>query len=158
MKSLVNYINQDNIQEGLKLGSSKIKLYKEFPKDLDELREILKERLEKDKNADLNDIDISKISNMGATFMYLDPHNIKIDLWDVSHVVDMTSMFAGCKNFNCDISRWDVKSSQSFNNMFYQCENFDCNISNWKIDKHIPHHSMFIGCDKMTWDKKPNFY
>ena len=130
MKSLVNFI-----QEGLKLGSSKIKSeeYTEHPKIKDELRDILIERLPDDPNADLNDIDVSAITDMSYLFAGLDPHNIKIDRWDVSNVINMTSMFNGRKNFNADISGWDVKNVTYMNYMFDGCKKFDQDLSSWQL-------------------------
>ena len=57
------------------------------PKDKFELKKILEERLAKDKNADLNDIDVSNITDMGVwgfsglkgLFQDLDPHDIHIE-------------------------------------------------------------------------------
>ena len=120
------------IQEGLKLGSSKITL-ESSPKSYKELKKILKERIENDPNADLNDIDVSEFTDMNSLFAGLDPHNIKIDKWDVSNVINMTSMFNGCKNFNVDISDWDVKNVETANYMFFDCKKFDQDLSSWQL-------------------------
>ena len=95
---------------GFKLGKNKIEKlkHKYFPKDKKELKEILYERLEEDKNADLNDIDVSNIDKLNGLFTDLDPHNIDISEWDVSNVKDMNNMFSDCRLFNCDLSEWDV--------------------------------------------------
>ena len=87
MKNLNNYILE-------KLNIKDIKhQYNYFPKTRGELRQILEERLKEDKNANLNDIDVSKITNMSCLFSDLDPHNIDISKWDVSNVTNMGSMF-----------------------------------------------------------------
>ena len=108
MKSLKNFIH-----EGFKLGKNKVSEPTEnkyFPKDKNQLSEILKKRLAEDENANLNNIDTSNITNMSYLFKYLDPHNIDISEWDVSNVEDMNGMFYECKNFNCDLSDWDVSN------------------------------------------------
>ena len=53
------------IQEKLVINkNTKAKVYTCQPKDKFELRKILEERLAKDKNANLNDIDVSQITDM----------------------------------------------------------------------------------------------
>ena len=121
MKNLKDYIN-----EGFKLGKNKASEYKYFPKDKNELKDILRERLLSDPNADLNDIDVSNVTDMSYLFFQLDPHNIDISEWDVSNVENMNSMFNGCVNFNCDISNWDVSKVEDMNYMFFGCKKFKC--------------------------------
>ena len=100
MKTINNYI-----QEKLNLSKGIIK-----PKFKDEIQWIIKERLQKDKNADLNDIDVSGIKDMSYLFTGVNPHNIDISEWDVSNVKNMFNMFNYCDNFNCDLSEWDVSN------------------------------------------------
>ena len=66
MKTINNYILE-------KLNLSSIG-YTCEPKDKHELRHIIEERLKKDKDANLNDIDISNIKQLGNLFYKLDPH------------------------------------------------------------------------------------
>ena len=96
MKSLSNYI-----QEKLVIKKSK---YNYFPKTKKELKNIIKQRIkEEGVQVDLNDIDVSKITDMSDLFggVYF---NGDISTWDVSNVNDMSYMFGGCKKFNGDIS------------------------------------------------------
>ena len=126
MKKLIDVI------EGLKIGS-KTKVNKTYsckPKDKKELEKIIKERLKKDEDADLNDIDVSDITNMIYLFVDLDPHNIDISKWDVSNVINMHGMFEGCVNFNCDLSKWDVSKVEDMEWMFYMCNSLK-NRPNW---------------------------
>ena len=116
MKNLNNYILE-------KLNIKDIKhQYNYFPKTKDELRKILDERLKDDKNANLNDINVSEITNMSCLFSDLDPHNIDISEWDVSNVIDMFKMFYGCNNFNSDLNKWDVSKVQTMAYMFSGCD------------------------------------
>ena len=119
MKNLDNYITE-------KLHINKnTSIYNYFPKTKEELRKILEERLTEDKDADLNDIDVSEITNMGVSedlyglFEGLDPHNIDISEWDVSKVNNMRYMFYRCYNFNCDLSKWDVSNVTDMHSMFF---------------------------------------
>ena len=57
MKNLNSYIHE-------KLVITHYKPYSCAPETKEELKEILKERLKQDPNADLNDIDVSNITDM----------------------------------------------------------------------------------------------
>ena len=127
MKYIVNYIS-----EGLRINKKLNFNKSQIPKDLYELKKIIEERLKKDKNANLNDIDISNITNMHGLFHKLDPHNIDISEWDVSHVENMEWMFYYCTNFNCDISNWDVSNVENFEYAFSGCKKLNCDLNKWK--------------------------
>ena len=149
MKHLKDFIY--NIQEGLKLGSSKIKInqYSVKPKTRLQLMEIIRNRLTEDKDADLNDIDVSGIVSMNSLFLDLDPHNIKIDEWDVSNVEDISAMFWKCNNFNCDLSKWNVKKVESMYGTFYHCESFEGKgLEKWDVSEVKDMSFMFCGCKK----------
>jgi len=138
---------QDIIQEKLQIGSkSKISQYKYHPKNWNELKVLLKRLLsERGKDADLNDIDISKITNMARLFIGLDPHNIDISKWNVSNVTNMGDMFDGCKNFDSDLSEWDVSNVKDMDGMFYLCKNFNSDLSEWDVSKVKNMRFMFNG-------------
>ena len=108
---------KDIIIEKLNVKNIKIHPYKYHPQTKEELRKILEERLAKDKNADLNDIDVSEITDMSSLFFRLFPHNIDISKWDVSKVENMESMFES-SGFNGDISKWDVSNVENMQFMF----------------------------------------
>ena len=140
-----------------------LQTYKYFPKTREELREILKERLAKDKDVDLNDINVSEITNMGADthniglFEELDPHDIDISNWDVSNVEDMSCMFWTCPNLNCDLSKWDVSNVKKMNSMFFHCEDFNSDLSHWNVSNVTDMSYMFdncknFNCDLSNWD------
>ena len=66
MKSLVHYI-----QEKLIIKKNKTASYKYFPKTFQELREIIEKRIKDEGNGvDLNDIDVSNITDMSKLFIY----------------------------------------------------------------------------------------
>ena len=150
MKRIDNYIN-----EKLKIGKV---TYSCQPKDRDELCAILEERLAKDKNANLNDIDVSKITDMYKLFQDLDPHNIDISGWDVSSVKDMYMMFADCRNFNCDLSDWDVSKVENMDSMFSNCENFKSEgLEYWNVTNVKDMTGMFYRCFSIM-KNKPSWY
>ena len=141
MKSLTHYI-----QEKLIIKKNKRMDYKYFPKTKEELKEIIKKRIEnKGNEVDLNDIDVSNITNMSNLFEDLD-FNGDISIWDVSNVTNMYSMFYGCKNFNQDISNWDVSNVKNMYCMFSDCKNFNQDISNWDVSNVKYKIGIFTGC------------
>ena len=94
---------------------SKLKTYNYYPESLEELRSLIEELLEElGPDADLNDIDVSKINNFYNVYIYeglfehLEPRNIKIDQWNVSNVKNMMRTFYNCDDFNSDLSKWNV--------------------------------------------------
>ena len=124
MKSLTHYI-----QEKLLIKKNKGVEYKYFPQTKDELKEIIKQRIKNEGNeVDLNDIDVSNITDMSNLFEDLD-FDSDISNWDVSNVKNMSGMFYMCNKFNKDISSWDVsKVTDTY------CMSLGCPIE----DKYIP--------------------
>ena len=113
MKELKHYIN-----EAFKINkNTKIKKYNYFPKTKDELIDIIKQRIEDDGNeCDLNDIDVSEITDM--SYLFCNSHfDGDISRWDVSNVKNMKGMFNTSK-FNGDISKWDVSNVTDMRIMF----------------------------------------
>ena len=150
MKNLNTYI-----QENTCINEKLIIVHRSYscaPQMKEELREIIVERLKKDPDADLNDIDVSNIKYMNKLFVGLDPHNIDISRWDVSNVENMNSMFYECINFNSDLSKWDVSNVEDMSSMFDNCENFNSDISRWDVSNVRYMSYMFWKCKKFNMD------
>ena len=113
MKSFKNYI-----QEKLIIKKSN---YNYFPETKEELQDIIKQRIKEEGNkVNLNDIDVSKITDMSELFWGTN-FNGDISSWDVSNIRDMRYMFYKCKAFNQDISGWDVSNVIDNDRMFKDC-------------------------------------
>ena len=94
---------------------------KYFPKTKDELLEIIEQRIDDEGDeVDLNDIDVSEITDMFGLFEGTN-FNGDISNWDVSKVTNMSCMFQGCKKFNQDISKWDVSNVTKMIRTFSDC-------------------------------------
>ena len=114
MKSLVRYLEEKLI---IKKGNN----YRYFPKTKKELQDIILKRIKDEGNeVDLNDIDVSNITDMSYLFSYIN-FNGDISHWDVSNVTNMHGMFCGCNKFNKDISKWNVSNVTNMSNMFAGC-------------------------------------
>ena len=139
MKSLKSYIQE-------KLIIKKSTNYKYLPKSKDELKEIIDKRIkEEGKKVDLNDIDVSEITDMSSLFNGTG-FNGDISKWDVSNVTNMRGMFYNCFKFNCDISNWDVSNVNNISNMFYNCISFNQDISKWNVSNVKNMGGIFINC------------
>ena len=148
MKSLTHYI-----QEKLVIKKNK---YKYFPQTKEELKEIIEKRIKEEGNeADLNDIDVSNITDMSYLFLSTN-FSCNVSNWDVSNVTNMKEMFCGCKKFNSDISNWDVSKVTDMSNMFFWCEAFNQDISAWNISNIKYSLNMFYNCP-IKEKYKPNF-
>lgn len=97
------------------------------PANKDELQHIIAERIIKYGNeCDLNDIDVSLITDMNHLFECNYRFSGDISKWDVSNVTNMNDMFNGCENFNCDLSKWNISNTNNY--MFEGCDKFKYNI------------------------------
>ena len=145
MKRIVNYINE-------KLHVTSKSFYTCQPKTRDELQQIIIKRINEDGlECNLNDIDVSKIEDMGylfnaAAYDVFNEFNGDISLWNVSNVKDMRGMFNRCEKFNCDLSKWDVSNVEKMLFMFNRCKNFNCDISHWDVSNVEDMMEMFFMC------------
>lgn len=81
------------------------------------------------KNADLNFIDTSLITNMEALFMGIDFYG-NISQWNTSNVITMENMFKDSA-FNQDISKWNMSKVENMQGMFLNSE-FNGDVSSWE--------------------------
>ena len=155
---------KDQINEALKINNN-LTTDSRQPKTRDELREIIKARISTEgPNCDLNDIDVSLITDMTGLFMgskfigdisKWDVSNVKnmswmfdeswfngdISNWDVSNVTNMWCMFNKSK-FNQDISKWDV-SNVEFMGYMFQSSQFNQPLKDWDVSNAYIMGNMF---------------
>lgn len=159
MKNLKEYIQEDHKFLVKSLPKSK-KEHLYFPKDRWELIDIIEDRIKNEgPNCDLNDVDVSKLTNMCGLFADSDApggSSIRqtfdgdISSWDVSNVRDMYSMFRGGL-FDGDISQWDVSNATDMGYMFLE-SSFTGDISDWNVTIKEKPTRMF---DESPLEKNP---
>ncbi|MCV9388879.1 BspA family leucine-rich repeat surface protein [Reichenbachiella ulvae] len=104
-------------------------------------------------NGNLNEWDVSNVTNMDHTFAY-SAFNDDLSDWDVSKVTDMRYMFWH-SSFNQDLSTWDVGNVTVMTAMFWGTP-FNGDISNWDVSNVTYMGGMFLGTsfngDISNWD------
>jgi len=100
---------------------------------------------------EINEWDVSLISDMSGLFYGLNLFNEDISSWDVSNVYDMSHMFNGAQNFNSDISNWNVSSVTNMLEMFYGAESFNADLSSWNVSNVTEMGAMFA--DAMSFNQ-----
>ena len=114
------------------------------PKTKCELVEIIMNRISKyGDGCDLNDIDVSLITDMSYLF-FKSKFNGNISKWNVSNATDMSCMFL-CSFFDQPIGDWDVSKVKNMRSMFYESD-FNQDISKWQINKDCNTKGMFEDC------------
>ena len=127
------------LKEYITLNESEVGSLK--PTNKNELKKLIDQRIkEQGPKCDLNDIDVSRVTDMSDLFRD-SPFNGDISKWDVSNVKDMRYMFDRSM-FDGDISEWDVFNVRDMSYMFMQSQ-FDGDLSKWNVSNVIVMSNMF---------------
>ena len=145
-------INMRKLREYITVEESES--YDFRPSNKKELKELIDRLIEeRGPNCDLNDIDVSRVTDMSELFR---ESNFRGDIskWDVSNVKDMSKMFLA-SYFNGDISKWNVSNVRYMSEMF-RLSSFNGDISKWNVRNVIDMSYMFASSnfdrDISKWD------
>lgn len=95
----------------------------------------------------------STITDLSYTFRDMEQVSItNLNNWDVSNVTDMAYMFAGTYNFNQNIGAWNVSSVTNMAHMLSSAHNFNQDISNWIVSSVTDMSRMFSGATSFNQD------
>ena len=99
-------------------------------------------------NQDINNWDVSKVTNMSYMFFECKKFNQGLSDWGqrLSNVKYMKAMFAFCYIFDQNINSWDVSNVIYMSYMFFDCYKFNQGLSNWNVSKVENMSFMFHYC------------
>jgi surface protein len=69
------------------------------------------------ERGNVNDWDVSQVTNMASLFGIKATFNDRIDRWDVRNVTSMAGMFLGATAFNQPLDTWDVRQVTAMHNL-----------------------------------------
>jgi surface protein len=95
------------------------------------------------KYGDIEEWDVSRITNMEFLFFSKATCDPAIGGWDVSSVTVMTGMFRSAFAFNQDLSKWDVSSVVNMGNMFDNARAFNQDLGTWDVSSVTIMAAMF---------------
>ena len=108
-------------------------------------------------NQDIENWDVSSVSDMRSMFSGAKFFNQALGEWDVGSVTDMVAMFSRAYDFNHAIGNWDVSSVTNMAFMFNDAEDFNQAIGNWDVSSVTSMYYMFRDADNFNqtigeWD------
>ena len=171
MKQLNQFITEYIIKKKLDKPIDSEDHYEYFPKDKDELVDIISEKIKnmgQSKVVDLSDIDVSKItslSNMLPDALKKANYYDKIDCidvtnWDVYNIIDMFAAFSYKFVYKIKgLNTWNISNVKTMRSMFVNNAYFNGEgLENWDVSNVTNMSNMFYGCSRFdgkaieNWD------
>lgn len=157
MKPIKKYISEKLV---LNKDTFKRPEIKNHPETAQDLKDIIVHKIRNNNNSetlDLNDIDVSEITDMRLLFNVpkiraaLHDYNIKkidINYWNTKNVTNMSYMFYQCFTIEeINISNINVESLDNADGMFNDCKKLKhLDLSSWNTDKLRRSSAMFKTC------------
>lgn len=97
----------------------------------------------------MNNWDVSHVSDMQGLFSNTPNFNQPIGKWDVGNVTSMKSMFA-FSSFNEPIGKWNVKKVENMSYMFQGNQDFNQDIGNWNVVRVTNMSFMFANATRFN--------
>ena len=90
-----------------------------------------------DKYGEINNWDVSNVTDMALLFKDESSFNQPLNKWDVSNVTYMRSMFDGAESFNQPLNKWNVSNVTYMNSMFWGATSFNQPLNNWNVSNDV---------------------
>jgi hypothetical protein len=102
--------------------------------------------------ANMNEWDVSAITDFSFLFFQRTTFNEDISCWNVGAGTIFFGMFFEATDFNQDIGEWDVSAGTNFAIMFASATIFNQDIGNWNVGAGTAFESMFEGATTFNQD------
>lgn len=96
-----------------------------------------------EKYGDIEDWDVSQITDMDNLFKNKSEFNENINNWDVSNVTTMKSMFDNASQFNQPLDKWNVSNVTNMDSMFARTTDFNQPLNSWTVNNVTDMSYMF---------------
>ena len=93
-------------------------------------------------NQNLENWDVSNVTNMNSMFVLQSSFNQPLNNWDVSNVTNMFQLFAAT-GFNQPLDNWDVSNVTNMDRMFLQANAFNQPLNDWDVSNVTNMNAMF---------------
>ena len=121
-------------------------IYLEDGEDVDNFTDVLQSKNFRDSYTEfvnekikdvfeLNNLDVSRVTDMYGMFTELEWFNEPIGKWNMSNVTHMSEMFSGAESFNQPIGNWNVSNVKVMDYMFHEALRFNQPIGDWDVSK-----------------------
>ena len=94
-------------------------------------------------NQPLNDWNVSNVTNMGGMFKDATSFNQSLNKWNVSNVKFMPIMFEDAESFNQPLNNWNVSNVTDMLQMFCSARSFNQPLNNWNVSNVLYMTYMF---------------
>lgn len=95
---------------------------------------------------------LTKVTNMHATFRHAESFNEDLSRWDVENVTNLSFMFYNARSFNGDLSAWDVSNVTNMSFMFAEADDFNRDLGFWDVGNVTNMNGMFYSADAFNRD------
>jgi hypothetical protein len=106
---------------------------------------------------EINDWDVSRVTNMDRLFHNARSFNDCIDRWDVGRVTSMVEMFHYAEVFNQPLASWNVCHVANMQGMFRLAQWFNQPLNTWDVSQVTDMSNMFCNASSFnqpleSWD------
>ena len=98
-----------------------------------------------DKYGEINNWDVSNVTDMESMFVEAISFNQPLNNWNVSNVTNMAWMFAGTSSFNQPLNKWNVSKVRGMGYMFRAARSFNQPLNKWNVSNVTNMELMFEG-------------